>query len=256
MSKRKNQRFFFICSKPVNHITHNAIQNPTLAFITVSHVASVLTLNFAHIRTSPTDRCECFSPSPGVTLATSHRGREAFVNHECYMCCTVGFFVFTQLEQLCMIHSSGTFGCTVQTWSWKSTWVLTSVPEAIIVHISTLSEFIQTDKPSWTVRSEVMLFNMSSDFCTSVCTIGNKEELLQCRVRTCTHRSDRYLTNISDKFPLVWFLSPVRVHTLCQTVCSVLTRVFHLSERRMQWPMERLQRVGQSLLSDSTSLHF
>lgn len=56
----------------------------------------------------------------------------------------LGFLFFTQLEQLCMIHSSGTFGCTVQTWSWKSTWVLTSVPEAIIVHISTLSEFIQT----------------------------------------------------------------------------------------------------------------
>lgn len=92
--KTEEPEIFFICSKPVNHITHNAIQNPTLAFITVSHVASVLTLHFAHIRTSPTDRCECFSPSPGVTLATSHRGREAFVNHECFMCCTVGFFVF------------------------------------------------------------------------------------------------------------------------------------------------------------------
>lgn len=149
----------------------------------------------------------------------------------------LGFLFFTLLEQLCMIHSSGTFSCTVQTWNWKSTWVLNSVPEAIIFHISVNS--YRPDKPSRTVRSEVMLFNMSSDFCTSVCTIGNKEEVLQCRVRTCAHRSDRYLTNISDKFTLVCDfrqLYPVRVHTLCQTVCSVLTRVFHLrhSERRMQ----------------------
>lgn len=137
--KNGRSRDFFICSKPVNHITHNAIQNPTLAFITVSHVASVLTLHFAHIRTSPTDRCECFSPSPGVTLAG-----KPLLTMSVSCVALLGFLFFTQLEQLCMIHSSGTFGCTVQTWSWKSTWVLTSVPEAIIVHISTLSEFIQT----------------------------------------------------------------------------------------------------------------
>lgn len=98
-----------------------------------------------HVRTCTVPQIGEFLTFTGCHLGYfAQRQRGLLLTTSVTRAALLGFFFFTQLQQLCMIHSSGTFSCTVQTWSWKSTFVLTSVPEAITFHISTLSRFIHT----------------------------------------------------------------------------------------------------------------